>query len=391
MDRLILICQCGQEMNIPASAMGKTGKCTLCGRVLTVSKENTRPAPAQPDTVARPAPAKPPSRLAPVGRILCIDQLRGYAIFGMIFVNFLGLFDVTPWIFKHHKTCYTYADTIAPVFIFVVGMGFRLSLQRRIEKLGAWQARWSAAKRYFTLFLVGVAFYGPNMRIDWWDALTDIGLAGLLALPFIDKGMVVRALASIGYLVLYMIIYMMTDYGPVFMMRSMNGGPVGPLSWALILLFGTIAYDLIAEEDTPKLVTWCLIWGLGFVAAAWIVWYFIPTDWAGYGEKWGKFWPFSKRWCIAPAMLLSTGICFLTVLFFYYVNEVWEFEFPHLTVLGQNPLIIYVLQYSLMEMNESYIPESSGFLLACIGFVCMYLFCYLAAKRLHDDNILIRL
>ena len=73
-------------------------------------------------------------------RIAAIDQLRGYAIFGMLLVNAKDLFfsPVRPAVrgtsiepfwdavlhqLSHHREAFSYADTIAPLFVFVVGMG----------------------------------------------------------------------------------------------------------------------------------------------------------------------------------------------------------------------------------------------------------------------------
>jgi predicted acyltransferase len=37
-------------------------------------------------------------------RIVSLDQFRGYTVVGMLFVNFLGDFQVVPPVFKHHNT-----------------------------------------------------------------------------------------------------------------------------------------------------------------------------------------------------------------------------------------------------------------------------------------------
>ena len=217
-------------------------------------------------------------------RIPSLDALRGYAIFGMILVNYLGGFAVMPEAFKHHRELadwppfgHSYADTIAPLFVFVVGIGFRLSFQRRVDKMGLWPARRAAIVRYCTLILVGYVIYGYEFQ--WiWDALVDIGFAGLLALPFILMGLRGRLIAAFGYLVLYQVIYMspqfwtgftgflnllpawgewvrwpgMMDfatYGEWTMNKSIDGGPFGPLSWVFCLLLGTVAYDLMATGE----------------------------------------------------------------------------------------------------------------------------------------------
>jgi predicted acyltransferase len=36
------------------------------------------------------------------GRIVSLDQFRGYTVVGMLLVNFLGSCDAVPAIFKHH-------------------------------------------------------------------------------------------------------------------------------------------------------------------------------------------------------------------------------------------------------------------------------------------------
>ncbi len=112
-------------------------------------------------------------------RIVSIDQLRGYAIFGMIFVNYLGHFPVMPETFRHHHYGFSYADTIAPLFMFVVGIGFRLSGPRRVQKVGKRAAFWAAAKRYITLILDGVVGYGGGRR-GGLEAVVDNGFSGLV-------------------------------------------------------------------------------------------------------------------------------------------------------------------------------------------------------------------
>jgi len=142
-------------------------------------------------------------------RIVSMDQFRGYAILAMIFVNFVGGFDITPWLLKHHRTGMSYNDTIAPIFVFVVGMGMRLSWLKRSARDGARLARHVAAKRYILLTIIGFVIYAGYL----WDALTDIGIAGLLSLPFIDRGPAARTATALIFLTLYQAIYSLTGYG----------------------------------------------------------------------------------------------------------------------------------------------------------------------------------
>ncbi|MBX7259318.1 MAG: heparan-alpha-glucosaminide N-acetyltransferase domain-containing protein [Candidatus Hydrogenedentes bacterium] len=319
-------------------------------------------------------------------RIASIDQYRGYAIFGMIFVNYLGGFDVMPWMFKHHHYGMSYADTIAPLFMFVVGMGMRLSLQRRVEKDGFAAAHLAALRRYMTLIVVGIALYGPSLENwrYWWDALVDIGFAGILALPFLMKSTKVRASAAFGYVILFQILYMTTGYEEWTMKRSIDGGPLGPLSWVFCLLLGTIAYDLIAANDRKRMVRGFIVWGVALCALGWA----LRFEWPGIKAE----WPFTQRGMTIPYPLYSTGLCFLMYLPFYYICDVKGWRFPHLTALGLNPLVIYIVQQALGDMHDGYIvSQESGVALAILGFAAFYLSCYAVAWRLQKDRVIIKL
>jgi predicted acyltransferase len=242
------------------------------------------------------------------GRIASLDQYRGYAIFGMLLVNFFGhydtkwvqimeaswLKDALQWIFgvqlHHHGEYMTYADTIAPIFMFVVGIGMRLSWTRRVQHVEPGQARKAMAKRYFTLVLIAFAIY-----TGWlWDALMNIGLAGLVALLIVDKKWYVRVAYALGLLVAYQLIFSNTSYGEWLLRMGkygrdldwpfittfiplrgdllsvqINGGLIGHWGWATMLIFGTIAYDIMATRDSKKIVSGLLGMGLLLTVAGW--------------------------------------------------------------------------------------------------------------------------
>lgn len=298
-------------------------------------------------------------------RLLSIDQLRGYAIFGMILVNAKGMFGVEIDQLGHHRDHFTYADTIAPLFMFVVGISMRLSWLRRSEVAGPGPTRMAMVKRFTTLVLIACTIY-----MGWlWDALMDIGLAGLLAVAVIGTPTFVRVLAACVVAGVYQLLVSFTVYGPWIMRTGelnaenipywykwipyqstlfdvrINGGPFGPLSWCFILLMGTVAWDIMRTKDRSAITVWCLVLGVGLCGAGLAA--KLPID----GVK--DAWPISAYYMTLPFPLWSTGLCFLTLLVFYFLCDDLGISLPTLSVVSMNALFIYIVQCVISETEAA--------------------------------------
>ena len=340
----------------------------------------------------------------PKQRIASIDQFRGYAIFGMLLVDYFGCFRHSWPQLHHHRDFMTFADTVAPMFMFVVGMGMRLSMQRRSAEVGLADARKSMVKRYVILVLIAFTIYAGYL----WDALMNIGLAGLLAVLLVDKKPSVRIIAGLILLAAYQAVFSLTVYGqwmlgtvdfnndtipfifkliplgPELVKCNINGGPIGHWSWCLMLLCGTIAYDVMATKNAGKTVAGCLAWGAALCLAGWV----LKQEWPGVKAA----WPFSKYWMTAPFALWSSGLCFFTLLVFYVLCDVLKIRIPHLTVFGMNPLVIYILQCLIMDSGERFMPERSTYWPGIFaGFLVFYTVCYGTAYFLYRKQIIIKL
>lgn len=333
--------------------------------------------PRKPAAATNPAPAKP-------ARMVFLDQLRGYAFAGMITVNFLGRFAVMPWTFKHHDTeGMSYADTIAALFMFVVGMGFRVSALKRIQSHGRASAYLGLLGRFVGLTLVGIVFYGPDYVGSWWDALVDIGLAGVLAVPALELSGKRRAALAFFYLALFQALFTFAGYGAWTMTRSIDGGPLGPLSWVFMLLMGTLAADWVRAGKVAALLRNCLLWGVGLVILG-----------LGLRAPWGDFkafWYFSQKAMSAPYTLYSTGLSFLTLPVFYVLCERFKITFPTLTVMGKNALVLYILHNVVTDSNISLFPGDATFGRALLGYAGLYFICWSVARKLDRDGVIIKL
>jgi len=352
-------------------------------------------------------------------RIVSIDQLRAYAIFGMILVNAKGMFGVDVEQLSHHREYFTFADTIAPLFVFVVGISMRLSWLRRSQIDGVGATRKAMLKRFFTLVLISFAIYTTWL----WDALMDIGLAGILAIMFIDKAPKIRVVVAAGMALLYQALVSFTIYGPWIMRQveltgenmpylytwipyqwalfdvKINGGPFGPLSWCFILLLGSVAYDVMQSKETKKIIGQCLAWGIGLCVAGWLV----RMPWGDTKD----LWPISAYYMTLPFPLWSTGLCFLSLLGFYVLCDLLNVTIPTFTSVGMNPLFIYIVQILVGETAGATALFTGGFTLILGGMIesnpdlanplgiCGILFFYgllaLLAYVMHKKKIYIKI
>lgn len=314
-------------------------------------------------------------------RILSLDLFRGFAIFGMILVNYLGHFDVIPETFKHPRFGMTFANAIAPYFLFAVGMGLKMSLERRITKTGVKSAYLHAIRRYLVLIVIGVVLYGPDPVMDMWDALVDIGFAGLITLPFIVKSKQTRIILAIVLLITYQLLFIFTAYGVWTMQNSIDGGPLGPISWASILVFGTIQMDYLEKYKGRKFIQKSMILGLPLMVTGLILSYLQPAE----------IWEFSQRSMTMAYPIFASGLSVLTFALFYLIGDIWKIKIPFLMVLGYNPLIIYILQQILIVFYGDYLPRTAPLWQAMFGFVLIYGICHLIARNMAKIKLIVKL
>lgn len=314
-------------------------------------------------------------------RISSIDQFRGFAILGMIFVNYLGHFDVIPETFKHPRFGMTFANAIAPFFLIAVGMGFRMSLEQRILKTGKLKSRINAVKRYFILILIGIVLYGPDPVSDMWDALVDIGFAGLLSLPFILSNKWVRIIMAVVYLVSYQMMFIFSGYGEWTMKNSIDGGPLGILSWASILLFGTVLMDDIFSESPSRFIKKTIIGGAILMIIGYVISRLEPSE----------LWQFSQRSMTMAYPIFASGLSFMVFTAFFWLADQKKIMIPHLTLLGMNPLLIYIVQQIVIAFYGGILPKQAPLWQALAGFVGVYLICFVIARYFDRNKWIVKI
>ena len=314
-------------------------------------------------------------------RIVSLDQFRGFAVLGMILVNYLGRFDSIPDTMKHPNYGMTFANAIAPFFLFAVGMGFKMSFERQVRKSGLTKGIWTAIKRYGTLILIGLVIYGPDLKLGIWDALVDIGFAGLITLPFILTVKWIRISIAFIYLIGYQLIFSFTAYGEWTMAHSIDGGPMGVLSWASILIFGTLLMDDLSADDTRSFIRRSLITGTLLMILGYLLSELEPA----------ALWQFSQCSMTIAYTLFATGLCYWVFIFFYWLADLKKIEVPHLTELGINPLVLYLSQNIIIEYHGRILERNAPLWQALTGGFIIYMICYAIARYMARNNLVVKI
>lgn len=125
-----------------------------------------------------------------VVRINSIDRVRGFAIFYMIWFQFLMSFDNLPILPKlgihapdingvYLLPDFTCADIIAPLFLLAIGFTYSLSFNRSANKYDLKITVKKFVKRYTSLVGIGILLDGINAIIDGKKSLVDIIISGI--------------------------------------------------------------------------------------------------------------------------------------------------------------------------------------------------------------------
>ena len=281
-----------------------------------------------------------------------IDQFRGFAVLGMVLVNVLGRYSVIPQFFKHqYGTGFSFADAVAPFFMFVVGMAFRVAYIRNVERSGVLMTWLTVMRRFFTLFVVGAFVYQFNPDRIFWGALSEISVAGLLALPAIGLNKKYRIGAAVFYPILFLALPDWQPFGKAF----------EPFLWVSILLLGSLLADFIQKDDKRGLLWCCLGWGFAFVLIGGVLSYASLN---------------------ISHFIFYVGLSFLLYAVFYIVADVCHKPFPHLSVLGKNALVVYALHYVVDNDLQKLIAGDASLWLAFSSFGVVYFACYAVAVYL---------
>jgi predicted acyltransferase len=269
-------------------------------------------------------------------RISSVDIFRGAAILTMVMANFMtGIQTIPAWLKHAPDIGLTVIDFIAPFFIFAIGLLYRSSFERRLERDGPMKTYSQFIGRYFAILGMGAIItsagtaLGVTLGAIEWGVLQSIGVAGLITLPFIRLPSLWRWVAGFGLLAFYQ--WMLDRYLLALTLRSPHGGLFGSIAWGAMMILSTALADLFFDKDHGyKYFAWAAL-AIGILGIALAV-----------------IFPVSKHRVSSSYVLITLGASALLFHLVHYAVEHWNFKSRVLEVWGRNPLVLYFLHYVLI-------------------------------------------
>jgi predicted acyltransferase len=338
------------------------------------------------------------------GRIQSLDQFRGFTVLAMFVVNFVHGMDNVPRLFHHAENWFSLADWIMPAFLFVVGMSFRLTWPRRVQKSGERAARLGYVKR--SLILIGVSLFvfgfgspiAALLKARLWEVLAIIGASQLLLLPTIGKGTRVRIIAVFVLLLMHAGLSQWFNVHFVLAkpnlldslwgaadVRAWDGGFFGLLSWSAIMLAGTVAYDWLAELSPARALRKFVTVGMcglavGYAFSCLSTFYDLPerktqdfpsvaaspvipsnapgkltlaeppfTPIPSTESRQVNYWMMSKRLVSIPFAVFGIGFVFVILGLFVWRCDLGDSGASVFRILGSNALAAYLIHHILLK------------------------------------------
>lgn len=401
--------------------------------------------------------ASSPPPVSPTKRVVSMDQFRGYAVAGMFIVNFLGGLAVTHQVLKHNNTHFSWADSIMPGFLFACGFSFRLSVLRKIPKMGRRSVLLSVVRRSLGLVLLSLVLYGLGssfdswkemdasavgsfvagmLKADLWEVLAIIGVVQLLLLPVIELSWRPRLAIAIGLSISHIALSSWFNYWFVYGQpnwfdellgtsgrRAWDGGCFGIMSWSVVMLAGSLVYDLMSTQAVRRAALTLVVCGIalmaiGYAASCLTTLYDVRGEsidqleskfdnkfaaspvippwtnaenraWTsllaempfveppGTDQRKLNYWMMDKRVVTQSFVWFSIGFTCVVYAVFVLLCDSGTLRVGLFTLFGQNALVAYAIHHPVAEMVLQVVPNDSPWWWVTIGMCVFYLITWL--------------
>jgi predicted acyltransferase len=287
-------------------------------------------------------------------RILSIDVFKGLSITLMTFVNSLAFFENVPaW--TRHAGDYgiTYVDLIAPFFIFMMALNFTLSFKKRLERFGRRKAYLRFLRRYLIFIGIGLILF---LEVDvntfqlHWGTLQVLGMAGLIHLTVAELKSVYRLIVGSFLIIIHQ--WMLSTSLALVIYEGIEGGVLGSLSWASIMIFSSVLAEALWDREKWKKL---MLGGLIFLFL---------------GIFLGIYFGISRSYMTLPYVLISVGASSVIYYVFHLIFDIASKKLyllkkeRILSASGKNAFVLYIFHLLMISLGFELIPLNVEWLIA---------------------------
>lgn len=332
----------------------------------------------------------------------------------MFVVNFAGGHPCVPVLLRHHRTWFSIADAVMPMFFLAVGYSLRLAFVKHLEKEGIEQARWMAVRRALALVLVGLVVHGLDGSFVSWQSLQDEGL-GALGKAFVRSPF--QALVHIGLTTLWVLpvvarslraqgawlsasiaahtALLLAGYQPWLVEHGcIDGGPLGFLAWTAPVLAGAM---LRTRDEGDRLsaraiglagfavlalgyATSCLSHG-GVIAAPPFV------------EPWHErdVWTASQQTAGASYQFVGVGVAMVVFALCRWLADARGVQFSMFRTFGRNALAAYVLHGLVEDFVDPFVPKDAPLWWWAVGCSVFFAITWAMLRGMEKQGLFVRL
>jgi predicted acyltransferase len=333
-----------------------------------------------------------------------------------------------------------------PQFFFAAGFSLRLSFLRRLQSGGQGQAWRRMIRRVAGLALVAIAWYaygesGEISRrlstddaaaiVGWlfksplFQTLLHIAATSLWILPVVGASLSARLVYTAASTLLHLLLSHWFYFDWVHAEpQSIDGGPLGFLTWTIPTIAGTIAESIRLRPY--------LSWGVALAASGWLLsclttlhdvrnedrdrlaaqqYAARPVIGAGPGSTWRdlkpaeppfvpppsqvwrkeNYWMMSQQHGTPSYLIFSAGLSFLVFAAFVWLAEVRGVRIAFFGTLGINALAGYILHSFTGDAVSRHLQHDSSAFAVYAGFVVYFTATYLLLRLLEWTGIRLRM
>lgn len=178
---------------------------------------------------------------------------------------------------------------------------------------------------------INASYYG------YWVTLQNIGMACLVALPFIETKNWIKLLGAAVLFVAFTAFHQTGNHKEMLDV-VVHGGFLGGFGWGVMLILDCFLADVFFKNKS-LFVTYCAL----FMSAG-----VIATQWLGV---------INLGSCSPTFIITSVGLCGLVFFLFYLTDNI--FKHDPLVWWGKNPLVMFLVEFFVLGLYGELMPAAA--------------------------------